>query len=242
MLRLFFIILGAFLVWAGTGLARQEMAVIDARFVARDGRPRALKAPEAKIEQAFLELSARRTLRSDWLEAQIDLASELDRIGFPRGFVPSPLREQRVRSSAEDLGRASPMTADAWCLMALSEAKAPASPGTRFEALLRACYAFGPREISLVETRLHLALAVWEALPKDLKTVALVDIASALQDHRVRSWMLDRLAYGIAVIAPMRQDIALALVSPYGAEREQRFLKQILSYRKAHGARSDPFQ
>ena len=241
MLRLVCFVIGIYLVGFGFALTSTESGVVNARFIARDGRPRALSAKDFEIEQAYLALSSRNTFRGDWLEPEMGLALELDRIGYPSGFLPSPLREARIRQSAERLGRASPAAAEAWCLLALSEAKAGNGSHQLLAERLRACFALGPRERALFRTRLHLGLAAWDGLPKDLKIVVLAEVASALQGAG-RGRMLDMLAYGVAVIAPEREAMLLALIEPHGAEPRDRFKKQILAYRKRYGAQLERFQ
>lgn len=242
MLRFSSAIIGTLLLISGTSLWQQEAEVSNARFVARDLGQRSFKAESHEIERAYVALASREPSRSDWAEPELVLALELDRMGFPPGFVPAPVREHRVRRSAEGFARASPSTAPAWCVLALSEVKAEVSTADLFERRLRSCFVLGPREISVVETRLHLVLAMWSTLSKDLKTAALIDVASALQDRQVRHWMLDRLAYGVAVIAPAQEAAVLSLIGPYGAELEQRFQKQVLSYRHAQVRSIDRFQ
>lgn len=242
MLRIIFIVFGCWLAISGSSLWQQEVGVVNARFIARDLGQRFFKAKNTQINTAYVSFASKNTARSDWAEPELGLALELDRMGFPPGFVPSPVRENRARMSAGRLARASPSAASAWCVLALSEVRASVTTEGLFEKRFRSCFALGRREISLVETRVHLALATWTTLPKDLKTAALLDVASALQERHTRNWMLDRLAYGVAVVAPAQEATALSLISPYGADMEQRFQKQVLSHRKIHAERSDQFQ
>ncbi|WP_156827209.1 hypothetical protein [Hyphomicrobium zavarzinii] len=242
MLRFLFTMIGLLLFISGTSLWQQEAEVTNARFVARDLGQRSFKAESNEIERAYVALASREPSRSDWADPELGLALELDRMGFPPGFVPTPVREHRVRNSAEHLASSSPSAAAAWCVLALSEVKAEVPTAGVFEERLRSCFVFGPREISVVEMRVHLALATWSKLPKDLKTAALIDVASALQERHTRDWMLDRLAYGVAVIAPAQEATVLSLLDPYGADLEQPFQKQVLSYRQAQAGRIDRFQ
>jgi len=242
MIRFLFTIIGSLLIISGTSLWQQEAEVVNARFVARDLGQRFFKAESNEIERAYVALASREPSRSDLAEAELGLALELDRIGFPPGFVPAPVREHRVRSAAEGLAHTYPSAAAAWCVLALSEVKTEVSTADLFERRLRACFASGPREMSVVEMRVHLALATWGKLPKELKTAALIDVASALQERHTRGWMLDRLAYGVAVIAPAQEATVLSLLGPYGADLELRFQKQVLSYRQAQARRIDRFQ
>jgi hypothetical protein len=241
-LRIIFIVFGCWLAISGSSLWQQEVGVVNARFIARDLGQRSFKAENAQIDKAYVSFASKNTLRSDWAEPEIGLALELDRIGYPPGFVPSPIRENRARMSAERLARASPTAASAWCVLALSEVRASVTTEGLFQKRFRSCFVLGRREIALVETRVHLALAIWGNLPRDLKTSAMLDVASALQERHTRSWMLDRLAYGVAVVAPAQEATALSLISPYGIDTEQRFQKQVLAYRKIHAERSDQFQ
>lgn len=242
MLRLLFIVSGSWLAISGSCLWQQEAGVVNARFIARNLGQRFFKAENTQIDKAYVSFASKSTVRSNWAEPELGLALELDRMEFPPGFVPSPVRENRARMSAERLARASPSAASAWCVLALSEVRASVTTEGLFEKRFRSCFALGRREIALVETRVHLALATWTTIPKDLKTGALLDVASALQERHTRNWILDRLAYGVAVIAPAQEATALSLISPYGSDMEQRFQKQVLAYRKIHTGRSDQFQ
>lgn len=208
---------------------------MDARFVARDGRPGALKAPGFRVERAYLVLNGLQSFRSDLAELETDLAIELDRIGFPGGFLPSPLREARVKLSAGRLAQAAPAAADPWCGLALAEAKTSEGSQRAIEGRLRRCFALGPREIRLLEPRIHLALALWEQLPRDVRTAAMLDIATGLKDADFGGWTLERLAYGVAIVAPARESVVLPLIEQYGAEREQQFKNLIASYRARYG-------
>jgi hypothetical protein len=235
MLRLVCVAAGAVLLWSGVTLARQEGELTAARFAARDGRPGALRAKGANLERAYLAFANARDSRGDLAEPELDLAVELDRAGLPGGFLGGAEREGRIKAAAQRLARSSPVAANAWCTLALVESRTREGSQSFIARALDACYRLGPRDITLVEPRLYLSLALWDTLPKAARTKALVDVAAALQDL-YRDWMVDRLAYGAAVIAPARSELISTFISPYGDAVERRFSEQLMGYRKRFAA------
>jgi hypothetical protein len=231
MLRIGCIIAGALVAWFGAALARQEGDLAWARFAARDGRPGSLKAKGADLERAHLAFANAPASREDIAETELDLAVALNRSGFPGGFLAAAEREERIRAAAQRLARASPITANAWCTLALVEAKALERSQSAVEGFLSACYRLGPRDISVVETRLHVALGLWGVLPKAIRLAALEDVAAGLSGE-YRDWMLDRLAYGVAVVAPAREELITSFVAPYGDDVHKRYAALLASYRK----------
>lgn len=231
MLRVIGLCLGVCLAWLGGSLAWQEGNLVEARRVARDGLPGRLTAQDYDLEEAYRRF-ALVSSRTDLLELETELALELDRRSYPKAFLGSGLREERIYASFVRLARAAPGVADAWCMLALAEARRLAEASDLVNERLRACYALASREVKLFETRLHLSLAIWDRLPMDLRRRALTDAARGLQDRHFGGWMLEKLAYGVAVIAPDKEAVLLPLIEPYGSEAVQRFKTRIIAYRK----------
>lgn len=239
-LRLLLLLIAAGVSWSGVSLVADEGPLVGARLIAREGRPAALVADDAAIDGAYRAFSQAAGW-TDVVETELGLALELDRRGFPRAFVASPVREERIASSARRLAHASPVAAEAWCMLALAEAKAQGRSSDAVNAHLRACYRFGPREIVLYEARLDLAYALWDELPKDVRRLAMTDAAAALRDRHFNAWAIERLSYGAAIIAPARAAIFLPLIQQYGSEAELRFQRSLVSHRRRYSDRAGEF-
>jgi hypothetical protein len=229
--------LGLWMVFAGGLLTRQEAGLVGARFTARDGQPGPLKASLPDVEAAHREFASIRAPSSDVADVELKLAIFLDHARVSAGFLGGVAREARLRSASLRLLRADPLSGDAWCMLAVLAAKSVERDDATIRERLSVCYAVAPREVSAVDKRLHLALALWNELPKDLQVSAAADIASALQSSSLREWMLDRLGYGIGVVAPSREPLVESLLAGYGDEVRKKFQRAKLEHRKQHRKR-----
>lgn len=231
MLRILALLLGSYLACFGIVLADDERGLVESRLVARDGLPGRLRSSDFAVDDAYRALASA-SPRGDSLELEAALALELDRRQFPKAFVDSGVREDRVAHAFDRMARAVPVSADAWCMRALHNARMHAPDWRAVEANLRACYELGPREIRLFESRVLLSFAAWDELPKDLRRRALTDAAVGLADAHFRGWMLERLAYGAAIIAPAKEPVFRVLIEPHGDELVKRFQSRIIAFRK----------
>jgi hypothetical protein len=132
--------------------------------------------------------------------------------------------------------RAAPLDSKSWCILALAQSQELGiTPGVI--ETIRACYAYGPREIGLINGRLMLALGAWDRLPQDIRTAAMIDVATALGNPMLAPWMAKRLAYAVTWIAPGQAPLAETLLDTYGGEFKVKYEEAVSAYRSAAGKR-----
>jgi hypothetical protein len=234
MLRFCCLIAGIALLAGGALMARQELALADARDVARKARHARTAPPEPRLREAFGAFDAANAGGST---DQLDLAINLHELGSTGGRESGIVRHARVYRSAEKLAKSSPLDARAWCVLALAQSKAIGLTPAVI-AQLRACYALGSREIGLIDGRLMFAWDVWDELPQDVRNEAMIDVAATLSDTVLAPWMADRLAYAVAVVDPSRRVLAETLLSTYGEQLRNKYQQSIDRYRRLAAARS----
>ncbi len=233
MLRLCCLIAGLALAGAGALMARQELALADARHVARDARPGRTTVPVSRLREAYSALDAVNARGTD----QLDIAIKLHGLGETDGTESLIVRHARVYRAAEKLARASPLDARAWCVLALAQSKAIGITPAVVEQI-RACYAFGAREIGIIDGRLMFVWSAWDQLPQDVRNAAMIDVAATLEDPALAPWMANRLAYAVATVAPSRAPLAETLLDTYGEQLKVRYEQAVSSYRRVAAARN----
>jgi hypothetical protein len=241
MLRLGCLIAGLALAGWGAGLARQELALMGARQVARITKPVRLDAAMPRLREAYNALDAANAGGTN----QLDLAINLHGLGESLGERPSEaggresliVRHARVERAAEKLARSSPLDARAWCVLALAHSKATGVTPAVIEQL-RACYALGAREIGIIDGRLMLVWSAWDQLPQDVRNAAMIDVAAALEDPALAPWMAARLGYAVATVAPSRAQLAETLLDTYGEQQRATYAKAVDRYQRAAATRT----
>jgi hypothetical protein len=233
MLRLCCLIAGLALAGAGMLVARQELAITEARHVARNAHPIRLAAPVPRLREAYNALDAANARGTD----QLDLAINLHELGETDARESLILRHARVERAAEKLARSSPLDARAWCVLALAQSKATGMTPAVIDQL-RACYALGSREIGIIDGRLMFVWSMWDQLPQDVRNAAMIDVAASLEDPTLAPWMANRLAYAVAAVAPSRAALAETLLDTYGEQLKDKYAKAVDSYRRNAATRS----
>jgi hypothetical protein len=233
MLRFFCLMAGLALAGAGALLARQELALADARYVARDARAGRQTAAVPRLRDAYGALDGANAGGGD----QLDLAINLHGLSAAEGRESAIVRHARVYRAAEKLARSSPLDARAWCVLALAQSKAIGVTPAVIEQL-RACYTLGSREIGVIDGRLMFVWSAWDQLPQDVRNAAMIDVAASLENSALAPWMANRLAYAVATIAPSRAVLAETLLDTYGEQLKARYAQSLDAYRRAAAARS----
>lgn len=233
MLRLCCLITGLALAGAGALMARQELALTEARHVARNVHSGRLAAPVPRLREAYNALEAATARGTD----QLDLAIYLHGLGEKDGRESLIARHARVEHAAEKLARSSPLESRAWCVLALAQSKATGITPAAIQQL-RACYALGSREIGIIDGRLMFVWSMWDQLPQDVRNAAMIDVAASLEDPALAPWMANRLAYAVAAVAPSRATLAETLLDTYGEQLKDKYAKAVDSYRRQAASRS----
>jgi hypothetical protein len=224
---------GLALAVAGALTARQELALADARGVARLARHAHTAPPEARVREAYGTFDAANAGGID----RLDLAINLHEFGSKSGRESIIVRHARVYRAAERLAQSSPLDARAWCVLALAQSKAIGITPAVVEQL-RACYALGGREIGLIDGRLMFVWSAWDQLPQDVRNDAMIDVAATLSDPVLAPWMANRLAYAVAAVAPSRSALAETLLGTYGEQLKVKYAQSLDGYRRAAAART----
>jgi hypothetical protein len=214
---------------AGTGalLAREEAMLVEARHVARDGYLARPGTPVSAIRKAYADVAAIRP--GD--RGELELAIELYGRGGVGGGEMLIARQARVERAAANVARKAPLDAKAWCVLALAHSKTAGLTPPAVD-MLRTCYALGPREIGVVNGRLMLVLEFWDALPQDVRNAAMIDVAAALGEPGLGPWMVQRLAYAVAAVAPAREPLVVTLLDTYGENLKPRYEQAVSALRR----------
>lgn len=228
MLRLCCFIAGLALASAGAMLAREELALADARQAAREARAGRPSGNAPRFRAAYGALDAANARGTD----QLDLAIALHGMADADGRDSQIVRHARVFRAAERLAHASPLDARAWCVLALAQSKAIGiTPGVIEQ--IRACYALGSREIGIIDGRMMFVWSAWDQLPQDVRNAAMIDVAASLENPMLAPWMANRLAYAVANVAPERARLAETLLATYGESLKGRYEKAVENYRRS---------
>lgn len=232
LLRICCLLTGIALAGAGAFTARQELALVGARQAARDAQHISTMPPVPRMREAYGALDGAEARGAD----QLDLAIALHGLG-EKGGESLIVRHARVFRAAEKLAMSSPLDARAWCVLALAQSKAV---GITIAVIgqLRACYAYGAREIGIIDGRLMFVWSAWEQLPQDVRNSAMIDVAATLAEPALAPWMANRLAYAVASVAPSRGPLAETLLDTYGEQLKGKYEKAVDSYRRAEAARN----
>jgi hypothetical protein len=232
MLRVVCILAGLCLALYGGGLAYEELGLIEARHVARDRGPKGLKASDETLDAAFRLASAVGAPGEERAQLMLDLALALESRRGAGDAARAALDRERIYSAALRLTHLAPLSARAWCALALANAKAEGVT-VRAASQLEACYHYGPREITVVDGRLAFSLAAWDALPLSVRNAAMIDVAVGLRDEHLRWRMVDRLANIVVTVAPARAALAATLVEQYGEQLKGQYSKALERYRRS---------
>lgn len=137
------------------------------------------------------------------------------------------IRENELKSidfAGKSVSRYSPMSARAWCTLAMTSLYLHGVDKTMIERI-RACYKLGPYEDELVGARLALVFSVWDHLPENLHNTAVSEIEERLSKTATRQATIRHLASTIATIAPKQQELAETLLLSKGDESVKYFIQ-----------------
>ena len=149
-----------------------------------------------------------------------ELAARILRSEVYKGSPPTEAKSEearletefRITALAETLVSLSPLDAYAWCILAISDARTHGLTD-RAAQRLRACFKFAPFEDWIADWRISLALASWHDLPRDLRLLALTEIARRLAKPELQMRTAQHLAYVVSTIAPQQSSLVLSLIA-----------------------------
>ena len=171
-------------------------------------------------------------IRNSELAAQL-LRSEVYKGSPPTLSQPEEAWQQtelRITALAERLASLSPLDAYAWCILAISDARADGMTD-RAAQRLRACFKFAPYEDWIAGWRISLALGSWHDLPQDLRLTAMTEIARRLAKPELQMRTAQHLAYVVSTIAPQQSSLVLSLIALSSEPVKAQFQRTLKTFR-----------